>query len=47
MQEAQPEPEVEGQARRSTFQNPFEGQLDPDVFSGGQSDKSVLTEYHE
>ncbi|PNX82891.1 hypothetical protein L195_g038928 [Trifolium pratense] len=35
MHEAQPEEEEkeEGQARRSTFQNPFQGHLDPDVYS--------------
>jgi hypothetical protein len=34
-----------GEDEEVKFQNPFEGQPDPDVFPGGPSDKSVLTEY--
>jgi hypothetical protein len=37
--------EAEGEDDAVEFQNPFEGQPDPDVFPGGPSDKSVLTEY--
>ncbi|MCI85855.1 hypothetical protein A2U01_0107134, partial [Trifolium medium] len=52
MQEAQLEPEAEQVADDEAevddlpdFHNPFEGQPDRNVFPGGPSDKSVLTEY--
>jgi hypothetical protein len=32
-------------AQISNFHNPFEGQLNPDIFSRNPYDKSVLTEY--
>jgi hypothetical protein len=53
--EAHPEPEAEdevegdgggeGEDEEVEFQNPFEGQPDPDVFPGGPYDKSALTKY--
>ncbi|MCI92571.1 hypothetical protein A2U01_0113867, partial [Trifolium medium] len=52
MQEAQPESEAEQAADDEAevddlpdFHNSFEGQPDPNVFPGGPSDKSILTEY--
>ncbi|MCI40956.1 hypothetical protein A2U01_0062189, partial [Trifolium medium] len=52
MQEAQLEPGAEQAADDeeevddlSDFHNPFEGQPDPNVFLGGPSNKSVLTDY--
>jgi hypothetical protein len=51
MHEAQPEPkaavedEEEGEDHIPDFHNPFDGQPNPDVFLGGPSDKSALTEY--
>jgi hypothetical protein len=48
---AEAEDEVEGdsgsedEGEEVESQNQFEGQPDPDVFPGGPSDKSVLTEY--
>ncbi|MCI69422.1 hypothetical protein A2U01_0090684, partial [Trifolium medium] len=41
------EAEEEAQARHEPFRNLFEGQVEPVVFSGGSSDKSVLTEYED
>jgi hypothetical protein len=43
MHEAQPEPKADDGIPE--FRNPFEGHLDPEVFPGAPSDKSILTEY--